>query len=239
MKGTRPLTAAEIRLVCAAFEGTYEVRNRGLFRLGISCGGRISELLLLKVSDVFQNGTAVTDLLFDSSIVKGKKTARSVPLNTDGRGAIEILIGWHRTHFDRFSSKRWLFPSRQGTQQPMSRKSAHAILKRAFEKAGLNGKVATHSMRKSYAQRMYHETGDIFIVKELLGHADVSTTQAYLGLDYQKVRAASEAINVFSESEKEKQVTAETHEIRNATDDTLIGELQRRGYEVRKGETHP
>ena len=166
MKGTRPLSESEIRLVCGAFEGTYEVRNRGLFRLGISCGGRISELLLLKVSDVFQNGTAVTDMLFDSSIVKGKETARSVPLNADGRGAIEWLVGWHRTHFRRVSSKHWLFLSRQVNQQAMSGKSAHAILKRAFEKAGLNGKIATYSMRKSYVQRMYNETDDIFIVAE-------------------------------------------------------------------------
>lgn len=235
MKGTRPLSEAEIRLVCAAFEGTYGVRNRGLFHLGISCGGRISELLLLKVSDVFQNGTAVTDLLFDSSIVKGKETARSVPLNTDGRGAIEMLISWHRTHFERFSNKRWLFPSRQGNQQAMSRKSAHAILKTAFEKAGLNGKIATHSMRKSYAQRMYHETGDIFIVKELLGHADVSTTQAYLGVDYQRVRQASEAIVIFGEKQ---QTGARSGEVENATDERLIAELERRGYDVRKRKTH-
>ena len=117
----------------------------------------------------------------------------------------------------------------------MSRKSAHAILKTAFEKAGLNGKIATHSMRKSYAQRMYHETGDIFIVKELLGHADVSTTQAYLGVDYQRVRQASEAIVIFGEKQ---QTGARSGEVENATDERLIAELERRGYDVRKRKTH-
>jgi integrase len=56
MKGTRPLDNDEIRLVSACFTGTFEVRNRGLFMLGVSTGGRISELLSLRVADVYQNG---------------------------------------------------------------------------------------------------------------------------------------------------------------------------------------
>ena len=44
MKGTRPLDNTEIRLVSACFDGTYAARNRGLFMLGVSTGGRISEL---------------------------------------------------------------------------------------------------------------------------------------------------------------------------------------------------
>ena len=72
MKGTRPLDNTEIRLVSACFDGTYgdDLRrllydNRGLFMLGVSTGGRISELLSLTVGDVYQNRRAVTDLLFD------------------------------------------------------------------------------------------------------------------------------------------------------------------------------
>ena len=51
------------RRVSAAFTGTYEARNRGLFMLGVSTSGRISELLSLRVGDVYQNGKPVTDLL--------------------------------------------------------------------------------------------------------------------------------------------------------------------------------
>ena len=71
MKGTRPLNNTEIRLVSACFDGTFEARNRGLFMLGVSTGGRISELLSLQIADVWQNERAVSDLLFDKSIVKG------------------------------------------------------------------------------------------------------------------------------------------------------------------------
>ena len=85
MKGTRPLDNHEIRLVSACFDGTFASRNRGLFMLGVSTGGRISELLSLQIADVYQNRRAVTDLLFDKSIVKGGEISRAVPVNTDGR----------------------------------------------------------------------------------------------------------------------------------------------------------
>ena len=54
MKGTRPLDNDEIRRVSAAFTGTFEIRNRGLFMLGVSTNGRISELLNLMIGDVYQ-----------------------------------------------------------------------------------------------------------------------------------------------------------------------------------------
>ena len=91
MKGTRPLDNDEIRLVSACFDGTFAARNLGLFMLGVSTGGRISELLSLTIGDVYQNRATVTDLLFDKSIVKGGELSRAVPVNTDDRRAIEDL----------------------------------------------------------------------------------------------------------------------------------------------------
>ena len=79
MKGTKTLDNNEIRQVSACFTGNpYEVRNRGLFMLGVSTGGRISELLSLTIGDVWQNRAAVTDLLFEKSIVKGGEIRRAV-----------------------------------------------------------------------------------------------------------------------------------------------------------------
>ena len=100
MKGTRPLDNSEIRLVSACFDGTYGARNRGLFMLGVSTGGRISELLSLQIGDVWQNGKPVKDLLFDRSIVKGGEVSRAVPVNTDGMRAIDDLIRWHRERYN-------------------------------------------------------------------------------------------------------------------------------------------
>ena len=77
MKGTRPLDNDEIRRVPTCFTGTFATRNRGLFMLGVSTGGRISELLSLQIGDVYQNRSAGTDLLFDRSIVKGGEVSRA------------------------------------------------------------------------------------------------------------------------------------------------------------------
>ena len=132
--------------------------------LGVSTGGRISELLSLRVGDVYQNKNPVTDLLYGKAIVKGGEVSRSVPVNADGRKAIDELVTWHRQHYRSVASKRPLFPSRHksGTV-PMHRQTAHAILKTAFMEAGLNGHIATHSLRKSFAQRLYDKTGDIYL----------------------------------------------------------------------------
>ena len=230
MKGTRPLDNTEIRKVAEAFDGTFAIRNRCLFMLGVSVGGRISELLALKVNDVWQNNKPVKDLLFDRSIVKGGEVSRAVPVNADGRQAIEALIAWHTELYGAVDAKRPLFPSRKGQgSRAMTRISAHRSLKPAFQAAGLNGKLGTHSLRKSYAQRLYEQTSDIYAVQEMLGHKKVVTTQQYLGVNYATVREASEAMSIHAECN----VRAKTlHSVNDASDDVLLIELLRRGYDV-------
>ena len=128
MKGTRPLDNNEIRLVSACFTGTFEHRNRGLFLLGVSTGGRISELLSLTIGDVWQNGKPVTDLLYEKNIVKGGEVSRAVPVNTDGRVAIENFVVWYRERYGMYIT-RPLFPSRQGKRpEPISRRTTHLKL---------------------------------------------------------------------------------------------------------------
>ena len=230
MKGTRPLDNDEIRRVSTCFTGTFATRNRGLFMLGVSTGGRISELLSLRVGDVYQNKKPVSDLLYSKSIVKGGEVSRSVPMNADGRRSIDELVNWHRRHYSSIASKRPLFPSRHksGTV-PMHRQTAHAILKTAFIEAGLNGHIATHSLRKSFAQRLYDKTGDIYMVPELLGHRNISTTQKYLGVNYADAKAAVESIALMSESDRSDVLY---NSIKDTDDQTLITELARRGYDL-------
>ena len=230
MKGTRPLDNDEIRLVSVCFDGTFEARNRGLFMIGVSTGGRISELLSLQIGDVYQNGRAVTDLLFDKSVVKGGEVSRAVPVNSDGRRAIDSLIAWHRDRYKDTEASRPLFPSRNGRgEKRMSRRTAHDVLKSAFEAAGLNGHLATHSLRKSFAQRLYDRTGDIFAVQEMLGHKNVSTTQKYLGVNYANVREALEEMSL----ESELHITGLLGSaLKKEKDETLFLELALRGYDL-------
>ena len=232
MKGTRPLNNDEIRLVSACFSGTYEVRNRGLFLLGVSTGGRISELLGLRIADVYQNGKPVGDLLFDRSIVKGGEVSRAVPVNSDGMRAIDDLIGWHQARFVTLPKTRPLFPSRNGNgRKRMTRRAAHNVLKNAFEAAGLNGHLATHSLRKSFAQRLYEQTGDVYAVQEMLGHKSIVTTQEYLGVNYASVRKALQQMSLDSELH-ERGILGSS--LKKENDATLFLELALRGYDLTK-----
>ena len=179
---------------------------------------------------MFQNRSAVSDLLFAKSIVRGGEASRSIPVNADGRRAITEIVDWHREKYRRINATRPLFPSRHNSGTvPMHRQTAHAILKNAFMEAGLNGHIATHSLRKSFAQRLYDKTGDIYLVQELLGHRNISTTQKYLGVNYADAKAAVEAIALISESDR---ITLLSGSLKKEADETLFLELALRGYDL-------
>ena len=236
MKGTRPLDNAEIHAVANCFTGEFAIRNRALFLLGVSIGGRIDELLSLTVGDVWQNGKPVKDVLYNKEIVKGGEVARAVPLNADGRQAVEEIIGWHINKFGgllgEMDKDTPLFVSRvknkDGTPKRMTTQAGSDALMAAFDAAGLNGKLGTHSMRKSFAQRLYSQTNDIFVVQEMLGHKNVATTQKYLGVNYAEVREALELMSVIIAGTEPKQSTP----VHRASDSDLIAELAKRGYNL-------
>jgi len=75
----------------------------------------------LKIEDVRQNGSPVTDLLFEKSILKGKKTSRMIPVNVDGRQAIRDLIHFYRKENNsKLNPKQLLFKSREGDNKAIS-----------------------------------------------------------------------------------------------------------------------
>ena len=205
--------------------------------LGVSTGGRISKLLSLTIGDVYQNQQPVSDLLFDKSIVKGGEVSRAVPVNRDGRQAIADLVAWHRERYRTSRAYRPLFPSQNKRGSiAMNRQTAHEILKKAFTAAGLNGKLATHSLRKSFAQRLYEESADIYLVQELLGHKSVATTQKYLGVNYQSARQACERMAVSRQLDRialsSRSPQFLSGELKKTADETLFLELALRGYDL-------
>ena len=111
----------------------------------------------------------------------------------------------------------------------MSRRTAHNVLKDAFVSAGLNGHIATHSLRKSFAQRLYEQTGDIFAVQEMLGHRNVSTTQKYLGVNYANIKEAVEEMAVSSQLHTTDLLGSS---LKKEADETLFLELALRGYDL-------
>lgn len=193
MKGARPLTPYEIVAVSQSFRGKYAVRDKCLFLLGINIGARVSELTALQVGDVWHYSRPVDVLTLRKETVKGKKESYSIPLNATAKAVIAEMIQWKQAQGEDISPSAFLFASRKGKGR-LSRVQVHRILKEAYERAFLTGNVTTHSMRKTVANAVYSATGDLFVVKEILGHKNLSTTQQYLGVGIDKLREAMDAL---------------------------------------------
>ena len=109
MIGSRPLTSEEIARVLKTFSGAYAARDRALFILGLKSGFRISEMLSLKVSDVWKDGKVSEAVSVAQKRMKGKVAARRVPLNPEAARAIQDwldVLGMHRPDAPLFESQR-------------------------------------------------------------------------------------------------------------------------------------
>ena len=129
-----------------------------------------------------------------------------------------------RTHAPTLARAVWIRKTVE-----MNRQTAHEMLKQAFTAAGLNGKLATYSLRKSFAQRVYEQSGDIYLVQELLGHRSVSTTQKYLGVNYASAREFVEAIALIAQRDESPLLSGS---LKKTSDDKLLLELAKRGYDL-------
>ena len=193
MKGCRALTQDEIGDVLKHLSGPYAARNQALFIVGLRTGRRISQLLSLKVQDVLgPDGEITPEVYFNRRSVKGKLEGQRVPLHPEAREALkiwvdELLAGGKRR-------KSYLFRSRTNGNQAISRWQAWKILKKAYRAAGLSGKLATHTMRKSFAARMYSKLDwNLLDLADAMGHKSVNSTRSYLNSNQDKI------VNAFME----------------------------------------
>lgn len=193
MIGCRPFSPAEVRSILDAFEGDYAARNKALFALGCSTGFRISELLALRVKDV-QNGPQLAELVrVPRRAMKGKKNSRTARLAPFAR---PFLADWldELESLDLVEPEIPVFLSRKSLR-PITRVQAWRILRQAFRSAGVHGPdyaLGTHTMRKTYADRMYAHYKDIFKVQQALGHASPASTVNYLSFQDDEQREAIE-----------------------------------------------
>ena len=155
------------------------LRDRAMLELTYSSGLRLSELCSLAVSDVDLEGGLVR------VIGKGRK-ARIVPV---GRHAREAVRAWLPARAELAGpGESALFVSRRGRRiSPRAVQSRFA--KRAFER-GIDVHVHPHMLRHSFATHLLESSGDLRAVQELLGHADIGTTQVYTHLNFQHLAQA-------------------------------------------------
>lgn len=155
------------------------LRNYALFCLGINSGLRVSDLLNLKVEDVVDQEKPL--LVADRIVVREQKTGKTNDfiVNTAAKAALkEYLLHAHR---DKHSP---LFPSREGRgNKPITRSQAYNILRKATKKAGLDIKVGTHTMRKTFSYHKYKKGIEIETLAKLLNHSSPAITMQYIGLE--------------------------------------------------------
>jgi integrase len=189
MKGCRPLTDTEVTRVLTTLGGRCALRDRALFLLGVKSGFRISELLSLRWGDVVQHGQLVERVTVVRRHMKQQREGRTVLLHPDARRA---LAAWHQACAGpgALPAERFIFKSRTGANRAMSRRQALRLLTAVYQAHGFTGKVATHSMRKTFANKVYQhfcrrraagEPLDPFrLTSKALGHRHINSTDHYL-----------------------------------------------------------
>lgn len=158
------------------------VRDKAILELLYSSGLRVSELVSLDLNSIDYADAIVT------VTGKGNKT-RKVPV---GRYAIRAIKEWLKIRSDRVGpDENALFISKRGIR--ISTRSIQQRLREWAIKQGLATHVHPHMLRHSFATHILESSSDLRAVQELLGHADISTTQVYTHLDFQHLAKVYDA----------------------------------------------
>ncbi|MFN8572460.1 MAG: site-specific tyrosine recombinase XerD [Gemmatimonadaceae bacterium] len=175
------LTVAEVvkLLDAPTFDDPLAFRDRAMLELGYGAGLRVSEWIGLDVKDVS----------LDEGVIrvfgKGSKE-RLVPIGRQAIAAVAIYQRELRPRLEKGGGKGKLFLNARG--QPLSRMGAWKILRKYVERAGIKKAVSPHTLRHSFATHLLEGGADLRAVQEMLGHADISTTQLYTHIDREHLR---------------------------------------------------
>ena len=172
-----------------------DARDAAMVELLYGGGLRVGELIGLDVAPsdaALRAGRGWIDLLGAEVQVQGKgDKRRTVPV---GRGALQALQQWLAVR-DQVAAQpqaaQALFIGRRGTR--LTAQSVWQRLKRRSLRAGLATPVHPHMLRHSFASHVLQSSGDLRAVQELLGHANIGTTQVYTRLDFQHLAKAYDA----------------------------------------------
>lgn len=166
-------------LVETPLDAPLGVRDRALLELFYSSGLRLSELCGLRWAQVDLDDGLVT--------VHGKgRRERVVPIGSHARAA---LGQWRASTGAKADDP--VFPGRGGA--PITPRAVQLRVRQLAERQGLFKQVHPHMLRHSFASHILESSGDLRGVQELLGHADLSTTQIYTHLDYQHLAKVYDA----------------------------------------------
>jgi integrase/recombinase XerC len=176
------------------------VRDKAILELLYSSGLRLAELAGLTINNLDLSDASV------SVIGKGNKE-RMVPV---GQKAVEAIKAWLnmratvsiKVDMNNTDDHNHLFITQHG--KPLSHRAIQARLTHWGKKMGLSTPLHPHKLRHSFATHMLEASGDLRAVQELLGHANLSTTQIYTHLDFQHLAKTYDAAHPRAKSKKRK-----------------------------------
>ncbi len=176
------LTVEEVLrlLVAPNLDEPLAFRDRAMLELAYGAGLRVSEWITL----------AIRDVLLEESLVrvmgKGSKE-RLVPIGRSAIGALAVYMRELRPALERGEGQGILFLNARGA--PLTRMGAWKILRKYVKKAGIDRAVSPHTLRHSFATHLLEGGADLRAVQEMLGHADIATTQLYTHIDREYLRS--------------------------------------------------
>lgn len=175
------LTQAEVTAMLASpsAEEPLAWRDRALLELAYGAGLRVSELCGMQVGDVIMAEGLVR------VVGKGNKE-RLVPIGRQVLAAVSLYLNTARAQLDRGKTQGRLLLNARG--QPLSRVGAWGIVKAHAARAGIAKRVTPHTLRHTFATHLLEGGADLRAVQEMLGHADLSTTQIYTHVDREYLR---------------------------------------------------
>lgn len=162
-------------------------RDYLLFVMGINSGLRISDILELKVEDVIdENGSPKSFYTIRESKSKNEKRKlgkfRKIVFSDGVKKALKEYMKEYDPPMDYY-----LFKSRKGANERITRQAAWRILKDAAETVGIQDTIGTHSLRKTMAYHAYKNGTDISLLQQILNHSSPGVTLRYIGITQEDI----------------------------------------------------
>lgn len=173
-------------------------RNKAILEVMYSCGLRVSEVVNLKLSQLY------LDVGFIRVLGKGDKE-RLVPIGSSAIKYITLYIKQIRVHTQpKPGNEDIIFLNNRGSK--LSRVMIFLIIKSLVKKAGINKTVSPHTLRHSFATHLVEGGADLRAVQEMLGHESITTTEIYTHLDREFLRKTLENFHPAFLSSRERGV---------------------------------
>ncbi len=176
------MTEREVTALLAAPDATRTrgLRDRAILELLYATGARVSEVSRMTLDSLH------LELGYVRCLGKGSKE-RIVPVGEQAAAAIGEYLASARPVLLRGRNVEWLFPGARSA--PLTRKAIWQILKKTALKAGIGRRISPHTLRHSFATHLLEHGADLRAIQEMLGHADIATTQLYTHMDRSRLKA--------------------------------------------------